>query len=483
MLGFSVIIIIMIISSTYILFKLNAVSSAAKITLTANVQVVDLAKELQAILHDLNVDAQKYIISRDDTYFALFVATSRQFHRQLNVLLDASSDKTERSIVRNMFQAHESFAANMESEKKRRDTAYNPVRDNHRSESLKILYKSLDHLVNINQVSIEKAMSKMKATTSRSVKVALMLIVLTLLAAVSAAFLITRTITKPIDDLIRGTEQIAQGKYEPVKVSSNDEIALLVDAVNDMSLKIKNINELRTHMMQQISHELQSPLQVILSAHDILKDQCSASMDAEQLQMLDTIRRGINKLTVFSKQYLDLAKIDSGMMKYHMEWTDLARIIEPLVEDAKLIAASKNITVDFSAGAAPRVMVDAKKISIVASNLLSNAIKYTKNDGRVRVEIGPCTIGARFKIQDSGIGIAPEELPKVFTRFYQASNVGKIKSGGIGVGLALVKAFTEGHGGKVYAESAVDSGSTFTVELPAAPEEFQGPSIQVPVSA
>ena len=326
-------------------------------------------------------------------------------------------------------------------------------------------------------------MTRMKTTTSRSAKVALMLIVLTLLAAISAAFLITRTITRPIDELIRGTEQIAQGKYEPVRVSSNDEIALLVDAVNDMSVKIKNINELRTHMMQQISHELQSPLQVILSAHDILKDQCSASMDAEQLQMLDTIRRGINKLTVFSKQYLDLAKIDSGMMKYHMEWTDLARIIEPLVEDAKLIAASKNITVDFSAGAAPRVMVDAKKISIVASNLLSNAIKYTKNDGRVRVEIGPCTIGARFKIQDSGIGIAPEELPKVFTRFYQASNVGKIKSGGIGVGLALVKAFTEGHGGKVYAESAVDSGSTFTVELPAAPEEFQGPSIQVPVSA
>jgi signal transduction histidine kinase len=69
----------------------------------------------------------------------------------------------------------------------------------------------------------------------------------------------------------------------------------------------------------------------------------------------------------------------------------------------------------------------------------------------------------------------------VFTRFYQASNIGRIKSGGIGVGLALVKAFTEGHGGKVYAESAVDSGSTFTVELPAAPEEFQGPAIQVPI--
>jgi two-component system sensor histidine kinase BaeS len=322
----------------------------------------------------------------------------------------------------------------------------------------------------------------MKTTTSRSAKVALLLIVFTLLTAVLAAFLIARTITKPIDDLIRGTEQIARGKYEPVRVSSNDEIALLVDAVNDMSVKIKNINEIRTHMMQQISHELQSPLQVILSAHDILKDRCSAIMDAEQLQMLDTIRRGISKLKVFSKQYLDLAKIDSGMMKYHMEWTDLSQIVEPLVGDAKIIAASKKITVELATLAAPKVLVDAKKISIVVSNLLSNAIKYTRNDGNVRVKVGPCTIGAQVEIQDSGIGIAPEELPKVFTRFYQASNIGRIKSGGgIGVGLALVKAFTEGHGGKVYAESAVDSGSTFTVELPAAPEEFQGPAIQVPI--
>ena len=313
MLGFGVIIIIMIIASTYILFKLNAVSNVAKMTLTANVQVVDLAKQLQAILHDLNVDAQKYISSRDETYFALFVATSRQFDQHLNSLLNVSSDKTEGSIVRNMFQAHESFVASMQSERDSQETGYNPVRDNRRSKSLKNLYKSLDHLININQVSIENAMSRMKTTTSRSAKVALLLIVLTLLTAISAAFLITRTITKPIDDLIRGTEQIVQGKYEPVRVSSNDEIALLVDAVNEMSVKIKNINELRTHMMQQISHELQSPLQVILSAHDILKDQCSGDMDAEQLQMLDTIRRGIDKLTVFSKQYLDLAKIDGSL--------------------------------------------------------------------------------------------------------------------------------------------------------------------------
>jgi signal transduction histidine kinase len=83
------------------------------------------------------------------------------------------------------------------------------------------------------------------------------------------------------------------------------------------------------------------------------------------------------------------------------------------------------------------------------------------------------------EIQDSGIGISKEELPKIFTKFYQAGNTGRIKSGGTGVGLALVKAFTEGHGGKVYAESTIGRGSTFRVELPAEPEEFQGPAINL----
>lgn len=477
MLGFGAVIVIMIITSTFILFELNTVSNAAKITLTSDVQVVDLAKQLDAILQDENGYAQKYLISRDETYFSIFIATSRRFDQYLSSLPKAQLDEIERSLIRNMRQAHESFVASMQSERDSQDFKYNPVRDNLRSDSLKTLYRSLDHLISTNQVSIGNAMSRIETSTNRSAKIALLLIAGSLLTAILAALIIARTITSPIDDLIRGTEQIARGNFEKVKVSSNDEMALLADAVNNMSVKIKNINKHRTQMMQQISHELQTPLQVMLSTHDMLKNQSSGPLNAEQLRMLDTIRGGIKKLAGFSKQYLDLAKIDSGMMKYYMEWTDLLQPIEPIVEDAKLIAAHKNITVELVALPSPKVMVDAKKISIVVSNLLGNAIKYTRNDGKVRVKLGPCTMGAFIEIQDSGIGITPEELPKVFTKFYRASNTGRIKSGGIGVGLALVKAFTEGHGGKVYAESTVNGGSTFTVELPVSPEEFQGPAI------
>ncbi len=480
MLGFGAIIVIMIIASAYILFELSVVSNSAKMTLTGNVEAVDFAKQLQEILHDEAEDIQKYIISRDETYFSLFFSSSRRFDHYLDLLLHTQSSKTGRSLIRNMRRTHDTFLAGIQNAKKIQKSEKNSEPIHLNVEAVETLNRSLDHLININRGSIENAMSRMKTTTSRSTKIALLLIIGTVLVAVSAAFIITRTITKPIDGLIRGTQQIAQGKFEPVQVSSNDEIALLVDAVNDMSYKIKDINELRTHMIQQISHELQTPLQVMLSAHDILKNQCGAQLNQDQLQMLDSIRRGINKLASFSRQYLDLAKIDSGMMKYHMEWTDLPRIIGPLFEDAKLIAEPKNIVMEMTTLPVPKIRADSKKIAIVVSNLLSNAIKYTKSNGKISVKVGPCSLGARVEIQDTGIGISKEELPKIFTKFYQAGNIGRIKSGGTGVGLALVKAFTEGHGGKVYAESSVGHGSTFSIELPTEPEEFQGPAINLP---
>jgi two-component system sensor histidine kinase GlrK len=480
MLGFSTIIVIMIIASAYILLELSAVSNSAKMTLTDNVESVDLAKQLQDILHDEAEDIQKYLISRDETYFSLFYSSSQRFNHYLGILLSAQSDKTGRSLIRNMRRTHNAFLAGIQNVKSLQtsENKSKPIRLN--VDAVETLSRSLDHLITINRGSIENAMTKMKATTTRSTKIALLLIIGTVLVAISAAFIITRTITRPIDELIRGTQQIAQGKFEPVQVSSNDEIALLVDAVNDMNYKIKDINELRTHMIQQISHELQTPLQVMLSAHDILKSQCAAHLSHEHLQMLDSIRRGINKLAGFSRQYLDLAKIDSGMMKYHMEWTDLSQIIGPLFDDAKVIAEPKNITLEMKTLPVPKIRADSKKIAIVVSNLLSNAIKYTKSNGKVSVKIGPCSLGVQVEIKDSGIGIPEEELPKIFTKFYQAGNTGRIKSGGTGVGLALVKAFTEGHGGKVYAESSIGRGSTFRIELPTELEEFQGPAINLP---
>ncbi|MCK5696346.1 MAG: HAMP domain-containing protein [Desulfobacula sp.] len=463
MMGFSAIITIMIVSSAYVLFELNTVANGAKVILTSNVRIQELARLLQAIIQDENGYAGKYLVSNDETYFSLFVETSKQVDQNLNLLLEKQSSPEDQSLIYEMQKAHDALVAHMQK-KNHQTPETNATRKQIRQKYIAILLDSLDILISRNHSSIEKKMVGIESITARSVQVALLLVAVTLFAAITAALIITRTITRPIGDLIKGTEHIARGKFEKILVSSHYEIALLADAVNDMSAKINDVNELRTQMMQQISHELKTPLQAMQSAHDVLK--ISNSVKDSQIRMLDVFDRGIDKIATFSRQYFDFSKIESGVMQYNMELSDLPEIVEPVVDEAKLIAASKDINLELDFDAVPRVMVDPEKISIIISNLISNAIKYTPNDGKVVVSIGPCDLGVQVKVQDSGIGINPDEISNIFTRFYQASNIKKIACSGSGVGLAIVKAYTEGHGGKIYVESSPDQGSLFKVEFP-----------------
>ena len=147
----------------------------------------------------------------------------------------------------------------------------------------------------------------------------------------------------------------------------------------------------------------------------------------------DAIKRSIDKITAFSIQYLELAKIETGAMQYKETLSDIHKIVEPVVNETKRVATSKNIEVALEGVAVPKVLVAMEKVSIIISNLISNAIKYTHKNGKINVNIDLSDLGVQVAIKDSGIGINQEELSSVFDRFYQASNIEKIESNGSGV--------------------------------------------------
>jgi signal transduction histidine kinase len=155
-------------------------------------------------------------------------------------------------------------------------------------------------------------------------------------------------------------------------------------------------------------------------------------------------------------------------MEYELVLADLLSIVAAAVDDAQVLAERKGIEIAVSASPIPYVMADVDKLSQVFSNLLSNAIKYTDSGGRVSITVSRNGSGARVSVCDTGIGIASEDLPRIFTRFYQASNASRGSIKGTGLGLALVKAFVEGHNGTIAVTSKPGQGSTFTVDMPAA---------------
>jgi len=464
--GFSAIMFIMIISSSYVLFELNTVSKGAKNILISNVWVQERATQLQDLIQNENEYIKKYLVSKDEAYLSLFNETGRQIDLNLNLLLDRKLSTEDHSLMLNMLNVHNAIIEKMKDNNLDSSSDHAGVIE----EKIKVLLNSLDIMIGKNHAFIGKEIGRIESITVRAVQVALLLITGTLIVAIAAALIITRTITRPIGNLIKGTEQIAKGNFEKINVSSNDEITLLADAVNDMSSKIKRTNKLRTETMHQISHELKNPLQAIQSAHDLLK--VSEAVRLDKRKMLEIINTGIRRVADFSQQYLDLEKIESGAMQYNMELIDLVKIIEPIVEEMKIVADVKNIYISLDSATVPNVMADAQKVSIIIYNLLNNAVKYTPEDGEIEIRIKPCKLGVQVEVLDSGIGIDQDEINNIFTRFYQARNIKKLKRSGSGVGLAIVKAYAEGHGGRVHVESSPDKGSSFNVEFPASREKL-----------
>jgi two-component system sensor histidine kinase GlrK len=163
------------------------------------------------------------------------------------------------------------------------------------------------------------------------------------------------------------------------------------------------------------------------------------------------------------------------MMQYNYEQCDIVELTRKLVKEIEFGAISKGIKLDFNTLPSPRILIDVEKTSLVIRNLLINAVKYTNDNGFIHIQVKPIENLVAISFTDSGIGISEQDLSNIFTKFYRASNTSNYTSSGNGVGLALVKALTEGQGGKVSVKSKLGAGSTFTLEFPATVEVIESP--------
>jgi signal transduction histidine kinase len=285
------------------------------------------------------------------------------------------------------------------------------------------------------------------------------------------------SMTKPIRALRAGTLKVGEGQYETVEVTSNDEVADLTLAFNMMSEKLKKLDEMRMQMMSEISHEMRTPLQVIKAGcYSIIHTKDGPQLTQRQRDAVGMIHQATNRINNFVNSFLDIAKMEAGLMKFNFQMHDLVEIVTPLIQEAQLIAQTRQIVLFSHADSVPPMLLDKDRIGQAFSNLLSNALKYTPDNGKIMVNIvkvpstDPKSIKGKdtvtLEVQDSGVGIPEADLSRLFSKFFQANNVPLVNEKGSGLGLALVKHVSEAHGGHVGVTSQVGSGSTFTINIP-----------------
>jgi len=288
-------------------------------------------------------------------------------------------------------------------------------------------------------------------------------VIASLLALALGGFL-AYGLTRSLRELTHATEEIARGNYgKEVVVRSRDELGTLAQAFNKMSRDLANAVRLRRQMTADIAHELRSPL-TVLSGYAEALSEGKGRGGAEMYEVRDQETRQLSRL-IDDLRLLSLA--DAGELSLLIQPTDIPALLNQIVTRHSVTAQHKQIDLQLAVATdLPKYPLDPDRIAQVLDNLILNAFRYTPAGGWIRLsaELLPPG-GLRLKVQDNGSGIAEEDLPFIFERFYRADKA-RHSNQESGLGLAIARSIVEAHGGKISVESQPGKGTTFTIDLP-----------------
>jgi signal transduction histidine kinase len=268
-----------------------------------------------------------------------------------------------------------------------------------------------------------------------------------------------RRMSMPLDELLTAADRVAEGDYSArVNEDGPREVRSLARAFNNMASRLYSTDEQRRNLLADVTHELRTPLTVIQGNLEGMLDGVYPADEPNLRALLDET----NVLRRLVEDLRTLALAESGALQLRKESTDLAMLIRDTLAAFQSQAESAEIALTFDSDAdIPWLNIDPGRMRQVLSNLVANALRYTPHGGSVCVTSKLADDRALITVQDTGSGIAPDDLAHIFERFYKSAD-----SGGMGLGLAIAKHLVDAHGGTITAESPPGEGTIIRIVLP-----------------
>jgi two-component system sensor histidine kinase BaeS len=435
-------------------------------TLTARaIPAIRLQRVLAERVPVLARHETRAVVLRDPAYRELHQEGVEEFQRQLEAVTQYLDDRQLADGLPQIRVRLAEYLALVEQEWTalaggRRDEALR-LSEGPTREAGRALGIAVEALLARSLVDLERTVAA-GGKIERSVRTAAILgLAVTLAVGLGLAGMVTVRIVRPIRALQRATQEVARGGYDaPVTTRSHDEVGDLVRAFGDMTHKLREVDELKQEVFSNISHEFRSPLTSIRMAANLLR---SGSLTPKQERWIEIIQSDSDKLLRLTNQILDLSKVRVGMLQLDLVSVDLRRVAESAAEEVRPVSEAKGVRLVLSLPAGPlRIVCVEHRTQQVFVNLLANAVKFTPTGGQIRLLARENGSELLVTVEDTGIGIPPDQLTHVFDRYQQAHG----RRGGTGLGLAIVKAFVEAHGGRVGVESREGEGTRFSVTLP-----------------
>jgi len=355
-----------------------------------------------------------------------------------------------------------------------------------------VLISSLDWAVIVER-PLDEAYEPLYASMFRTSSLLLIGMGMALLASAFVA----RRVVRPLEALRRGVDRIGKGDLDfRLKIKTGDEIETLAEEFNKMTEalqeaytglehkvtertqelkfaneRLKELDKLKSAFLSNVSHELRTPLTAVKSLIINMLDGITGPLNDKQVRYITGIKESTDRLARLINDLLDLSVIEAGRMQLKPTNFSLAGLIHEVNDILRPVTQEKLIHLEAgSMNGSVTVWADRDKITQVLTNLISNAVKFTSSQGKIDVSVQKNGVAwLQVSVADTGSGIAPEEANKIFDEFYQITQPGGKKSRGVGLGLAISKKLIEMHGGKMWVESVVGKGSTFSFTVPTGP--------------
>ncbi len=320
------------------------------------------------------------------------------------------------------------------------------------------------------------------------------LTLISIVLSVWVAVALASRITRPLEELTSGALGIAEGHFDRrLDIRSRDELQILAEAFNDMSARLKEnveqleesnkklaqVNEelkeldrLKSDLLANVSHELRTPLTAIKGYTDYILDRKLGPITEKQEKGLVVVGRNLERLSKSINALLDFSRMDLGRIVLNLQPFTLPQLVEQIVTTLRAELERKRLTFELHVESQlPQVVGDRERLGQVFENLVINAMKFTPEGGRIAVHAARTSLGSRpgveVKVRDTGIGIPPAQLDKIFHRFYQVDGSSTRRYGGVGLGLSIVKTILDAHGTGVSVASEEGRGTEFRFVLPA----------------
>jgi signal transduction histidine kinase len=277
---------------------------------------------------------------------------------------------------------------------------------------------------------------------------------------------LARGMTQPLRDMAAAARKMERGDYsERVVTASRDEVGQLAVAFNRMSSELESMERVRRDLVANVSHELKTPISALHAHLENLLD----GVERPEPGTLQVMLAQSERLGRLVDQLLQLSRLESGDLPLRREEVALSPLVARVISEIEVTRGRRDVELAQEVPEdLPLVFADAERVHQVLFNLLDNAVRLSPSGGRVSVSATRHGRTVEVAVRDTGPGIPPEHLPRLFERFYRVDTARSRDEGGTGIGLAIARSVVEAHGGRIWAVSEPGRGSTFTFEIPVA---------------